>query len=114
METEPGAGVSDEPYRVTIGFANEKISATLPLIELVATPEQLVFRARFGLGRFLGPWLLERAQVGRIFKAPGIMGDCIAIQGDHYLDWTIYTFSPEPILLTLEELGYPVDWISRI
>jgi hypothetical protein len=41
------------------------------------------------------------------------MGDCIALRGKHYLDWTIYAFSLEPILLTLEELGYPVDWIHR-
>jgi hypothetical protein len=41
------------------------------------------------------------------------MSDCIAIQGDHYLDWSIYAFSLEPILLSLEELGYPVDWLRR-
>jgi hypothetical protein len=49
----------------------------------------------------------------QVFRAPGLMGDCIALRGKHYLDWTIYAFSLEPILLTLEELGYPVDWIHR-
>lgn len=42
------------------------------------------------------------------------MPDCVAVQGSHYLDWSTYTFHPEPILLALEELGYPVDWLVRI
>ncbi|WP_224089981.1 hypothetical protein [Arthrobacter sp. StoSoilB13] len=60
----------------------------------------------------MGPWRVERSEVTKIFRAPGLMmGDCIAVRGKHYLDWTIYAFGLEPILLTLEELGYPVDWI---
>ncbi|BCW36084.1 hypothetical protein StoSoilA2_21400 [Arthrobacter sp. StoSoilA2] len=78
----------------------------------MATPERLEFRARLGFGRFMGPWRVERSEVTKIFRAPGLMmGDCIAVRCKHYLDWTIYAFGLEPILLTLEELGYPVDWI---
>jgi len=111
MDTVPGDGTRVEPYRVIVGFDNQQLRATVPLIELAATPERLEFRARFGLGRFMGPWRVERAQVTRVFRARGLMSDCIAIRGSHYLDWTIFTFSPDPILLTLEELGYPVDWL---
>lgn len=114
MNTVPEAGKPAEPFRVVIGFNNQELSATWPFIELVATPERLEFRARLGLGRFMGPWSVERSMVTKIFRAPGLMmGDCIAVRGKHYLDWTIYAFSLEPILLTLEELGYPVDWIHR-
>jgi hypothetical protein len=41
------------------------------------------------------------------------LSDCIAVQGDHDLDWSIYALPLEPILLSLEELGYPVDWLRR-
>lgn len=102
-----------EPYRVVIGFNNQRFSATMPLIELIATREHLDFRARFGLGVFLGPWRLERSQITAVFRAPGIMSDCIAIQGGPFVDWSIYAFTLEPILLSLEELGYPVDWLRR-
>lgn len=103
----------EDVYGLITGQHSQSLSATMPLIELTATPEHLGFRARFGLGQFMGPWRLERAQVTAVFRAPGIMSDCIAIQGDHYLDWSIYAFSLEPILLSLEELGYPVDWLRR-
>jgi hypothetical protein len=88
------------------------IRATIPLIELTATPERLEFRARFGLGLLLGPWRFERKQVTRIFAGPGWFSDCLRIQGDHP-DMKVFTYSPAPLMLTLEELGYPVDWISR-
>ena len=113
METVPGDGARAEPFRAVVGFGNQKLRATAPLIELVATPERLEFRARFGLGRAMGPWRLERAQVTKAFLVKGLMGDCIAVHGSDYLDWTIFTFSPKSLLLTLEELGYPVDWLYR-
>ncbi|MBO1269553.1 hypothetical protein [Arthrobacter cavernae] len=106
-------GMGNEPYRVVVGFNNQRFSATVPLIELVATRRQLEFRARFGFGRFVGPWRVDRAEVTKLFRAPGFVSDRVAIQGSNHLDWTIYTFHPEPILLNLEDLGYPVDWFYR-
>lgn len=103
-----------EPFRAVIGFSDQKLSATWPFIELLATQERLEFRARMGFARLLGPWGVERSQVTEIFRAPGLLTrDCIAVRGKHYMDWTIYAFSLEPILLRLEELGYPVDSVHR-
>ncbi|OOP65319.1 hypothetical protein BMF89_00290 [Arthrobacter sp. SRS-W-1-2016] len=113
MDTVPGKPADNEQYREVIGFNNQRFNATVPLIELVATRERLEFRARFGFGRFVGPWRVERSQVRRVFRAPGLFSDGIAIQGDNYLDWTIYSFHPEVVLLSLEELGYPVNWLDR-
>ena len=112
MERSPRDGSSVGPCRVNVGMEYRTIRATIPLIELTATPERLEFRARFGLGLFLGPWRFERKQVTRIFAGPGWFSDCLRIQGAHS-DMKVFTYSPAPLMLTLEELGYPVDWISR-
>lgn len=85
----------------------------LALIEMVATPERLDFHARFGLGRFLGPWRLERAQIRTIFKTRLLMSPCSAVQGGHRLGWRIGAFHPEPMLLTLAGMDYPLDWLRR-
>lgn len=79
----------------------------------MATPERLEVRARFGLGRFAGPWRVERAQVTKVFRARVLWSDCVGIRDNQNVDWTVLTFSPDPILLTLGELGYPVDWVYR-
>ena len=106
-----GEEKGDVPYRVIVGLYDQRFGATLPLIEMMATPDRLDFHARFGLARFLGPWRLERAQIKTIYKTRLFMQPCIAVEGGHRLDWRIGTFQPEAMLLTLEEMGYPVDWL---
>lgn len=105
-------GRGDAPYRVNVGMEYRAIRATAPLIELTATEDHLLFRARFGLGLLMRPLRFERRQVNRIFAAPSWLSDCVRMQGDH-LDLTVFTFSPGPLMLSLEELGYPVEWVSR-
>lgn len=62
MERAAGDGISSEPYRVNVGLdISGEIRAWPPLIQLEATPDLLEFRTRLGLGRFLGPWSVERA-----------------------------------------------------
>jgi hypothetical protein len=112
MEGTEREGSSIGPYRANIGMEYRTIRATIPLIELTATPERLEFRARFGLGLFLGPWRFEREQVTKIFAGPGWFSDCVHIQGERP-DMRVFTYGPGPLMLTLEELGYPVDWLSR-
>jgi hypothetical protein len=60
MNAVRDAGKPVEPFRVVIGFNNQEFGATWPLTELVATPEQLEFRAvSAGLwdhGASSGPW----------------------------------------------------------
>ena len=111
MDTASGDGTKAEPYRVIVGLDNQQFRATVPLIELVATPERLEFRARFGLGRIMGPWHVERTEVTKVFKVRLLWSHCVGIRGNEGLEWTILTSSPDPILLTLEELGYPADWL---
>lgn len=108
-----GEEIEDVPYRVIVGLYDQRFGASMPLIEMMATSDRLDFHARFGLGRFLGPWRLERAQIKTIYKTRLFMQPCIAIEGGHRLDWRIGTFQPEAMLLTLEEMGYPVDWLRR-
>jgi hypothetical protein len=78
----PGVG----PHRAIVGLNNQRFQATAPLIEMVATPERLEFRARFGLRRLMGPCHLARAELANVFLVPGWMGDAIAIHGRDYLD----------------------------
>jgi hypothetical protein len=111
MDTVPEEGAGIEPYRVIVGLDNEKFRATAPFIELVATPNALEFRARFGLGRIMGPWRVERAQVDKIYRVRGLIWDGVGIRGKDSLHWIAFPFTVEPLLLTLEEMGYPVDWL---
>ncbi|WP_427006424.1 hypothetical protein [Pseudarthrobacter sp. H2] len=37
----------------------------------------------------------------------------LGIWGEGNLDWTVFGHHPGPLLLTLEDLGYPVDWDFR-
>jgi hypothetical protein len=111
MDKASENGTGFEPYRVIVGLDNQKFRATAPLIELVATPDRLEFHARFGLGRLMGPWRVERAQVTKIYRVRGLISDGVGIQGNDSLHWIAFPFRVEPLLLTLEEMGYPVDWL---
>lgn len=101
-----------EPYRSNVGIEYRTIRATIPLVELSATSEELHFRFRFGLGLIFGPWHFRKEQVFEVFTTRGLFSTRIHIRGE---DFEIYVYAspPEPLLLTLEELGYPVDWIMR-
>ncbi len=116
MGTVPGDGTGVEPYRVNVGLDIAwQIRAWPPLIQLEATPDFLEFRARLGLGRFFGPWRVEREQVTKIFRGRRWLNPTpsVSIWGKDNLDWIVFTYGPAPLLLTLEELGYPVDWLFR-
>jgi hypothetical protein len=110
--SRPGSRRPMEPYRSNVGIEYRTIRATIPLVELSATSEELHFRFRFGLGLIFGPWHFRREQVFEVFTTRGLFSTRIHIRGE---DFEIYVYAspPEPLLLTLEELGYPVDWIMR-
>ena len=101
-----------EPYRSNVGIEYRTIRATIPLVELSATSEELHFRFRFGLGLIFWPWHFRREQVFEVFTTRGLFSTRIHIRGEGF-EIYVYASPPEPLLLTLEELGYPVDWIMR-
>ena len=83
-----------------------------PLIRLVATEERLLFRARFGLGRFAGPWQLDREQVKAVASTGKgsilVFGvEILSTQGDQR--WVFNAMSPprEHVVRALADLGYP-------
>jgi hypothetical protein len=57
MDTVLGDGPGVEPYRVIVGFGfdNQRLRATAPFIELVATRNPLEFHPRLRLGRKIWP-----------------------------------------------------------
>jgi hypothetical protein len=112
MHKVSGDGKGVIPYRVNVGMEYRTIRATIPLIELTATQNRLEFRVRFGPGRLIGPWRFKREQVTDVFTTPGWFTNRVHVRGDHF-EVQVFAYSPEPLLLTLEELGYPVDWILR-
>ncbi|UKA76162.1 hypothetical protein [Arthrobacter sp. FW306-07-I] len=101
-----------EPYRSNVGIEYRTIRATIPLVELTATEEELNFRFRLGLGLMFGPWHFRREQVLEVFTTRALFSTRIHIRGEGF-EIYVYASPPEPLLLTLEELGYPVDWIIR-
>ena len=83
-----------------------------PLIRLDATEERLLFRARFGLGRFAGPWQLDREQVTSVASTGKgsilVFGvEILSTQGDQR--WVFNAMSPprEQVVRALADLGYP-------
>ncbi|GAB3566871.1 hypothetical protein GCM10027405_26500 [Arthrobacter alkaliphilus] len=110
--SQPGRRRPMEPFRSSVGIEYRTIRATIPLVELSATSEELHFRFRFGLGLILGPWHFRREQVSEVFTTRGLFSTRINIRGERF-EIYVYASPPEPLLLTLEELGYPVDWIMR-
>lgn len=108
----PGTRGPTEPYRSHVGIEYRTIRATIPLVELSATSEELHFRFRFGLGLIFRPWHFRREQVFEVFTTRGLLSTRIHIRGEGF-EVYVYASPPEPLLLTLEELGYPVDWIMR-
>ena len=110
--SRPGRRRPMEPYRSNVGIEYRTIRATIPLVELSATSEELHFRFRFGLGLIFGPWHFRREQVFEVFTTRGLFSTRIHIRGEGF-EIYVYASPPEPLLLTLEELGYPVDWIMR-
>ena len=111
METE-GEGSSAGPYRRNVGMDYRTICATIPLVELMATKDRLELRLRFGLGLLLCPFRFEREDVTTIFAGPGWFADSIHIRGLKP-EMRVFTYSPAPLMLTLEEFGWPVDWVTR-
>ena len=99
-------------------YCNYKVKAGPPWIRLTVTPQHLEFRGR-GLLRILrlGPWTMPREQVKKVFAKqrrnlfPPIVWNVEIVTTDPREWWTFWsTERPEPILLSMEECGYPVDW----
>ena len=99
-------------------FSNYKVKAGPPWIRLVITPQHLEFRGR-GLLRLLhlGPWTVPRGQVKEVFvnqrrnPFPPIVWNVEIVTTDPSVWWTFWSPQrPEPILLSMEECGYPGDW----
>ena len=88
-----------------------KFRVGTPWILLVPTREQLEFRTRHGLGRFFGPWRLERDDVRLVYRT---MRGLDTFHGLGFLRrdgtwWTFWTYHPDEVLDCLEELGYTID-----
>lgn len=110
---------ADLRYEFTGGaVSNYIVKAGPPWIRLVVTPQRLEFRGR-GLYRLLrlGPWTVPREQVKEVFAKqrrnmlPPIVWNVEIVTMDPSVWWTFWSPQrPEPILLSMEECGYPVDW----
>jgi hypothetical protein len=91
-------------------YRSDMAVVTWPLIELLATDDRLTFRMRFGLGRFLGPWRLDRDQVKAVATtARGSLLSGIEITGTKGERWVFFAMSQprERVLRDLVGLGYP-------
>jgi hypothetical protein len=83
-----------------------------PLIKLVATEERLLFRARFGLGRFAGPWQLDREQVKAVASTGRgsilVFGvEILSPQCDQRWVFNAMTAPQKQLVRALADLGYP-------
>ncbi|WP_133247100.1 hypothetical protein [Pseudarthrobacter sp. AG30] len=124
MGNAEGDGISGETLRQEFiggAYSNYRVKAGPPWIRLVVTPKQVEFRGR-GLARLSGrgPWAIPREQVQQVFAKkrrnffPPIAWDVEIVTTDPSVWWTFWSPKrPEPLLLSLEEFGYPVDWTPQ-
>lgn len=85
------------------------VSPQLRMLVLSPTAGALEFSLAYGLGRFFGPWILQREDVAEIqhvrtWFAPYEGVRVIPTAGP---PWTFSTREPATVLACLEELGYP-------
>lgn len=85
------------------------VSPQLRILVLSPTAGALEFSLAYGLGRFFGPWILQREAVAEIqhvrtWFAPYEGVRVIPVAGP---PWTFSTREPATVLACLEELGYP-------
>jgi hypothetical protein len=98
---------------VAVGGINHpegRIGLSGPLVQLEATPKRLQFTPRFGLRRFLGPWVIERDAIGKIRPTSTSLAfftGIEVIEGKRV--WIFWSFRPEAVLAGLRDLGYPVQ-----
>jgi hypothetical protein len=81
-----------------------------PTVELQATTDALTFKARFGVGYILGPWIASREEVAKIRASRHFWEIGTGIEF-HLVDgrrWTFWVITPGPVLINLHKLGYPV------
>jgi hypothetical protein len=97
------------------------VKAYPPWIRLVITPKHLEFHGRGLLSLLhLDPWIVPRGEVKRVFAKqrrnllPPIVWNVEIVTTDPSVWWTFWSPQhPEPILFSMEECGYPVDWIPH-
>lgn len=87
-----------------------RMGLTGPLVRLEATPNEIQLSARFGLGKFLGPWLIPRAQVTKIRPASTSLGFFTGVEiiVDASRVWIFWSLRHVEVLAGLRTLGYPV------
>lgn len=103
------------------GVIGGQVKVGVPGLRLVVTPEQLEFHGSWWTGRVLGlgPWFMPRDQVQEIYgkqprSLPPWTWDVVIVGTEPNSRWTFWSREDSgPLLLTLEECGYPVDWIPR-
>ena len=80
------------------------------MLVLSPAPEALNFSVAYGLGRFFGPWTLQRAEVAKIERVGTRLAahDPIRIIPVSGPPWYFLSREPGTVLACLEELGYPV------
>lgn len=117
-------GGNDQPARryefIGGGYSNYRFQAGPPWIRFVVTPEQLEFHGR-GLNLFrIGPWIVPRSEVKEVFSKrlrrliPPVIWEVEIVTTDPSVWWTFWSpHDTGPVLLTMEECGYPVDWIPH-
>lgn len=98
-----------QPSRRVVGLQRNSLVLTWPLVVFDATSQRLEFTARIGLGRFIGPWTIRRAEVNRICHTPrGSLPPGVEIWTTNHDRWVVLA-PPRNLLTELAALGYPVE-----
>ena len=105
---EAGGTVRARNGNIRAGFSTHPM---FRMLMLSPTPDVLTFSLAYGLGKFIGPWTLQKAEVARIERVRTwfTAHDAVRIVPVTGQPWYFLTHEPGTVLACLEELGYPVS-----
>lgn len=100
------------PDLCLIGWFNsaDSVRYSWPLIRMTADSSHVTFAARFGLGRFAGPWVVRREDVTTVRRSTWLGGGVEILTGisNTYVFGTMQR-DVATLLTDLARLGYPTD-----
>lgn len=91
--------------------SDSMVTLSSPLVQMTVSSESVDFRARFGLGRLLGPWSARTADVASVKASAGFLRNGVEIRLRDGQAWVFFgSWYPQARLLEgFRQAGFPTQ-----